>query len=473
MHPSLRTIPLALVVGTLLAACGTTAPVAGRNPSADFLSHRIDEVLRRPEVRHALWGIVVEDESGQRLYEQNATKMMTTASNRKLFVSALAAECFPLDSTIRTEILLAGPVENGVLAGDLVIRGDGDPALAGRYEYSNPKLPQRIVQALRDRGVRSIRGGVVGDVSAFDAVQVPGSWKVGNLGYAYAAEVDALAWNENVVGLSSNSGPCIEWLTTDPGFVATTLDVRCEEGELDYRSDASNRITLSGARRRADSRRFTAAASVEEPGLFAAQALSAHLLAEGISVGAAPRQSRRRIEGELLHRHDSAPLAQLLATVLKNSQNLYAEMIFKRTAPDIPRSYGAALERERIFLQALGIGGEEFEFSDGSGLSPENRVTPEGTLRILRYLGEGSRGGIFGTLMAAPGDEGTLRRRLAGLETRLRAKTGTIAGVAALSGWVDGANGGRRYFVIVSNQHRDGDAAVAAIDEIVRVVADF
>lgn len=437
------------------------------------MAQRIDAALAKPQVRHAHWGIVVEDESGKRLYERNATKMMTTASNRKLFVSALAAECFPLDSTIGTDILLTGPIEEGVVAGDLVIRGEGDPTLAGRYEYSNPRLPGRIIQALRERGVAAIRGGVVADVSAFDSVQVPGSWKVGNLGYSYAAEVDALAWNENVVGLSSNQGPCIESITTDPGFAAADVEVRCEEGEIAYESDAANRIVLSGARKRADGRRFTAAAAVAEPGLFAAQAVSAHLRAAGIALGAEPRQTRQRLDGAVLLRHESAPLVQILSTILKNSQNLYAEMLLKRTAPDNPRSYGSALEHERSFLTALGIDDDEFQFADGSGLSPENRVTPDGTIRILRYLGDGTRGSIFRSLMAIPGEEGTLRRRLAGLETRLRAKTGTIAGVAALSGWVDGVRGGRRYFVIVSNQHRDGDAAVDAIDEIARVVADF
>jgi len=422
-----------------------------------------------------VWGILVQEADGTKVYERNADFLMTTASNRKLFISALAFECFPLDSRIATDVLTTGTVRDGVLDGNLIIRGDGDPSLAGRYEFSNPSLPGRVAEELRARGVRGISGRVIADVSAFDDDTIPGSWKVGNLGSSYSVPTDALTWNENVVGIATNAGPCVETITPDPWFVKTAVDVKCVEGELEAESNEANDVTLRGARIHTGQRAYSDLVGVNDPALYAAQAIDRYLRFYGFEIFGNPSTSRESVlGGVLLVRHESPFLGQLLATVLKNSQNLYSEALFKRSASADPKSYDGALSREALFLTSeVGLDSREFNFADGSGLSPEDRVSPRAIIKLLRHMAEGERGRIFWKLLATPGEEGTLRRRLAGLEHRLRAKTGTINGVAALSGWIEGERGGRRFFSILVNQHTDGDAAVEAIDKVVREVAKF
>jgi D-alanyl-D-alanine carboxypeptidase/D-alanyl-D-alanine-endopeptidase (penicillin-binding protein 4) len=168
---------------------------------------------------------------------------------------------------------------------------------------------------------------------------------------------------------------------------------------------------------------------------------------------------------------------QLLITVLKNSQNLYAEMLYKRTAAgEKPASYQLAREIETSFLTTeVGIDPNEFRFVDGSGLAPDDLATPAAVVRILRWMNVKERRSIWWwTVLAQPGGEGTLRRRLMSLGERVRAKTGTVAGVNSIAGIVSGRSGGFRYFSISWNHHiGTSSTATSLLDTIVEAVADF
>jgi len=146
-------------------------------------------------------------------------------------------------------------------------------------------------------------------------------------------------------------------------------------------------------------------------------------------------------------------------------------MLFKSTAG----TYRGAEDLEREFLtHEVGVDGSEFRFVDGCGLSPDDVVTPAAIVSLLRWMNGPQRRGVFWSILATPGEEGTLRRRLVPLAARFRGKTGTIAGVNALSGILAGAHGGYRYFSIVLNHHiADSPVAKRAIDAIVNAVADF
>ncbi len=216
---------------------------------------------------------------------------------------------------------------------------------------------------------------VIADVSLFDRDTTPGGWKIGNIGADYAASVDALSWGEN---------------------------------------------------------EFPVDRAVPDPALHAATALRDALVAAGIEVSGAPRvNTEPRPWAERIATIPSPFIGQLLATVLKNSHNLYAEMLLKRIGDG---TYDGGFARERAFLtNAIKADGEAFRFVDGSGLAPDDLVTPETTMRILRWMNDPSRRAFWWATLAQPNNEGTLRRRLIPLEHRLRAKTGTINGVAALS----------------------------------------
>jgi D-alanyl-D-alanine carboxypeptidase len=372
------------------------------------LAATIDRITAAPPLQRAIWGIYVEDDAGRVLYTRNAQTLMIPASNRKLFNAAAVVNCLGFDARLSTEIWRDGA--------DLIVRGGADPSL-GSWRYGREDDFANLAADLQRRGITSLRD-VIADVSRFDRVTIPGAWKFGNLGSDYSAPVDALAWGENEIPVDR---------------------------------------------------------AVSDPAQYTAETLRAALIAQGITVrGIARVNTEPRTWRERITELPSPFLSHLLMAALKNSHNLYAEMLLKNLAASAaPASYGAAFDIERRFLNGeVHIANDEFRFVDGSGLAPDDLVTPAATVRLLRWMNDPARRGMWWTILAAPNQEGTLRRRLIPLEQRLRAKTGTVAGVNALSGIVRGEHGGYRYFTIVVNHHL-ADDSVSAIDAIASEIARF
>lgn len=379
-----KTFPL-LLSALLLAACAT-APQRFTLPNDG-----------------TVWFLLVEEDDGRVLASINADKRYIPASNRKLFAAATIANCLGLDTQLHTEVFRDGD--------NLVVVGDGDPSL-GSWRYERTEDFNRVADLLVQRGVKSVRD-VIADVSHFDRVTIPGSWKWGNLGSDYAAPVDALAWGESEI-------------PTDR--------------------------------------------AVADPALHAANALREALLSRGIAVtGTASANTTRRAWGEKVADLPSPFVGQLLTTVLKNSHNLYAEMLLKRSSDG---TYPSAFALERAFAtREAHVEPNDFNFVDGSGLSPDDLVTPRAIVRMLRWMNDPVRRGYWWATLAQPANEGTLRRRLVTLEQRMRGKTGTINGVNALSGIIEMPNGRYRYFSLASNHNLDADEAVKAMDALVEQIA--
>ena len=445
-----RALPLLAI---LFVACATTR--------TQSLTHRIDTIGRRPQLAGAIWGIDVVDDSGRTIYAHHEKTLLIPASNRKLFAAATVASCEGLDRQIATELWRNGD--------DVVIRGGGDPSLGGRWAFHRDAVFAPFVGALHQRGIAEVRD-IIADVSLFDRVTIPSTWKVGNLGSDYAVPTDALAYNENVVGVVADhcAAPVV---VTDPPFVPANVNVACGRGEPTVSSDAANAIALIGPM----PEHFQTLAGIADPALYATQALRDALQHAGIRVtGKTSVNSIPRIWQERIAVIESPPLWQLLSVVLKPSQNLYAEMLFKSlSAGAQPASYEASEDIERRFLTSeAGVPAGDFRFVDGCGLSPDDLVTPRAIVTLLRWMNEPSRRAIWWMLLARPGDEGTLRRRLLPFADRMRGKTGSINGVNALSGILNMPQGDHRYFSIIVN-HNAGDSsdALKAIDAVVAEIA--
>jgi serine-type D-Ala-D-Ala carboxypeptidase/endopeptidase (penicillin-binding protein 4) len=446
-----------VLFGLLLASCASAQ-------APQSLAQRIDALTSKPSLDGAIWGIDVVDDAGTTIYARNEHTLLIPASNRKLFSSAAIASCEGLDRRITTELWRDGT--------DVILRGGGDPSLGGRWAFDRDAVFAPFVAVLRDRGIREV-GNVIADVSLFDRTTIPGSWKVGNLGSDYATPVDALAYNENVIGVVADhcANPVI---TTDPPFIPASAAVVCRKGETVVRSDASNAVTITGNM----PEHLQTLAGIGDPALYAGQAFRDALQQSGIVVrGTAVVSSAPHAWSERLAILESPPLWQLLSVVLKPSQNLYAEMLFKGLSADgaQPASYEASEEIERQFLTTeVGINRSDFRFVDGCGLSPDDLVTPRAIVALLRWMNDPVRRGVWSMMLAHPGEDGTLRRRLLPLAGRMRGKTGSINGVNALSGILDGPNGTHRYFTIIINHHTaDSADALHAIDAIVGEIANW
>jgi D-alanyl-D-alanine carboxypeptidase/D-alanyl-D-alanine-endopeptidase (penicillin-binding protein 4) len=297
---------------------------------------------------------------------------------------------------------------------DLVVRGDGDPSL-GSWRYERQDDFDAVAVSLQSKGVVRVRD-VIADVSAFDRVTLPGGWKLGNIGSDYSASVDALAWGENEIPVDR---------------------------------------------------------AVENAALHAATQLREALVARGIEVTGIPRvHTEPRAWGEKVADLPSPFIGQLLGTVLKNSHNLYAEMLLKHLGGG---TYEGGFARERAFLTAEPrLSNDTFRFADGSGLAPDNLMTSRAAIRLLRWMNDPVRRGYWWDTLVQPNQDGTLRRRLIPLEHRLRGKTGTINGVNALSGILTMPNGRFRYFSIVINHHTAENAkALDVLDSMVLRIAEI
>jgi D-alanyl-D-alanine carboxypeptidase len=374
-----------LVVLAMLTGCATTQPPALPPIPAPF--------------DRAIWAIHVEDDDGRVVHSQNGHTLMIPASNRKLFASATIANCLGLDTRLETTFWLDGE--------DLIVKGDGDPSL-GSWRYGRELDFDEIARLLESRGITRVRD-VVADVSLFDRVTIPGTWKVGNLQSDYAAPVDAISWGENEVAVDR---------------------------------------------------------AVPDAALHAATSLRAALHARGIGATGVRVNTEPRAWRERIAMLQSPFVGDLLRTVLKNSHNLYTEMLLKRAGGGTYAG-GFALERQFAAHEAR-VDPDEFRFMDGSGLSPDDLVTPAATVAILRWMNHPWRRAYWWSTLAQPNNEGTLRRRLVAFETRLRGKTGTVNGVNALAGIIAMPDGRFRYFAIVVNHHTgDGDEAVKVIDRMV------
>ena len=475
----LRLRRILLLITFVAVGCATTA--SRRVP----LQQWIDQSIAASPFDHALWGILIEEEDGRILYSRNADLLMMPASNRKLFVSALAANCLGVGSSIPTELWLDGWIGSETLLGNLVVKGHGDPSLGGRYDADRDLRLQPFLDAMHARGITRITGSVVGDVSRFDREIIPGSWKYDNLGSVYAAPVDALAWNENAVGVLLDARDCaMPFATTDPHIVPVEIELTCApradtESELtpSIRAQEGNLLRVHGQLDfETAAKPYLDLVAVENPGLYAAAAVDDFLERNGIEIVGEPSIHTEPGEWtEKLATIESPPLYLLLGTFLKVSQNLFGEMFFKAAARELPASYEEARSVERMFLvNEVGLSETDFSFADGSGLSVENMVTPRAIVKLLRYMNRPETSEMYYQLLATPGEEGTLRRRLAGLETSMRGKTGTIDTVNALSGYVIGSEGRRRYFSIIANHHiGSSSVATTIIDSIVRRIADF
>ncbi|HSB53632.1 MAG TPA: D-alanyl-D-alanine carboxypeptidase, partial [Gemmatimonadales bacterium] len=186
------------------------APVRPSASSAQSLSKRLDARLDAAPFDRALWGVALVDQKGKLVYGRNEHRLFTPASNAKLVVSAVAAAMLPPGLTVRTSLYAAGPVTNGVLQGDLVLYGRGDPTIGTRCygldtlrEGACDRDPfarlRQLADTLKARGVREVRGDVVGDGSFFEPLLVHPGWEQFDLNWWYAAPVSGLGFHDNSI----------------------------------------------------------------------------------------------------------------------------------------------------------------------------------------------------------------------------------------------------------------------------------
>jgi D-alanyl-D-alanine carboxypeptidase/D-alanyl-D-alanine-endopeptidase (penicillin-binding protein 4) len=479
---------------TVLAAVLLVGAAAGPSKPERALTRDLDRLFTASVMEHGVWGVDVKSlDSGRVLYARNARTLMMPASNMKILTLAAAAETLGWDYRFKTTLETAAPLEGDVLKGDLIIRGTGDPTINSRDNRAATVFDQ-WASALKAAGITRIDGGVVADDTAFDRLGLGQGWSWDYLQDGYAAPAGALEYNEDIATLTIKPGArpgdqaAIELapyaglellhrvVTGDAGSAASVTVVRRPEAAA---------IEVAGSIA-SDAPPLTRLVAVARPSRYFAYAATMALVDRGIAVRGLPMEIREwqdrvaRLPRRVLVETPSPPLRDIAATMMKVSQNLYAETLLRAIGAarsDDPGSAEAGIDAARGVFTAWGIAPDGYVQVDGSGLSRYDFVTADTVVALLEHLYKDPRHkDAFVAALPVAGQEGTIASRLkhTRAEANATAKTGSIANVRTLSGYVRTRDGETLVFSILANSFAIPAATVNYItDAAVETLANY
>jgi D-alanyl-D-alanine carboxypeptidase/D-alanyl-D-alanine-endopeptidase (penicillin-binding protein 4) len=480
---------IAVAAALAVSACGPSrtvavtpsAPASARSP-VEQLQADLSAIFETPQFERSFWSVLVRPAvSTGDLYSLNAAKLMMPGSAMKIVTVAAAAELLGWHHQFETKVVSVAPNDQGVLRGDLVVIGGGDPSISERSEV--PGALRDIARKVRDAGITHIEGGVIGHDDLFDDNGFGNGWTLDNLPYGYAAAVSALEYNEGSVDLVIRAGAA----AGDPVAIQVRPDgsgLHIDNRLITVAESGTGRVTLQrlpGSSRvvvqgqiPANAAPFARTASVDNPTAFFASAFRDALIAEGILVNgdavdiddflAKPDLGLART----LVLHKSPPLEQIASSMMKVSQNQYAEMLLKAIG---------GREKAQDVLKSWDVASDSYVIADGSGLSRYNYITSDALLRILtRMHTDPKHAAAFAETLPVMGRDGTLSKRLAGTaaEGTVRAKTGTVDNVRAIAGYIDTADGETLVFSIIANNFTVPTSVIdATVDRALIRLATF
>lgn len=461
----------------------------GGDAALQQLRQDLTAYTRLPGVQRGVWGIVVHSlASHERLFELNPGTLLVPASTAKLVSAASAADAVGWDYRYTTTIRATGPITGGVLHGDLIVVGSGDPSIGGR---GGNQLAD-WVGLLRALGITRIEGRIVGDDDAIEEPRPALAWAWDDLGYPTGAIFGALNLGENrmtvtVVAGAAEGGPTT--VRAGPDATHRPLANRVVTGARTSalrlwpeQRPGEEILTIAGSIP-AGSRPVTLSISAGNPTLWFATALRSLLMRGGIDVtGSAydvddldPRPDGD--EAEVLFAYTSPPLRDIVQPLLKDSINIYGEAFLRlNAAPGTFPTNDAALEGLAGRLATWGVPADAQQLVDGSGLSRRNVITADALFAVLQQMYDPSGLSPFVTGLPIAGVDGTLAGRMRGTAAagNVRAKTGTMTNIRTLAGYVTTRDREPLAFVVLLNNFEGtGADANRAVDAIAVRLADF
>lgn len=482
-------VTVLLTIMLLMAPACALHSQSSKDPGR-ALQNDLDAILDDASLRPAHVGIVIESlTTGKRLYEHNGEKLFVPASNMKLFTSAAALIALTPDFRFETGLFTDGRIHSGALNGNLIIKGSGDPTISGYFNESDPiRVFRQWAIKLKEAGVSKVRGNIIIDNSLFTGPPYGAGWNFDDRIYCYSAPKDAFSFNNNCIQLdiipAGRTGeapeiimePVTKFIKVING-VKTVKDRADRTIAFEYTSPGVLRVNGAIALSDAASTHYIA---VHHPAQFGGYVFRETLASSGITVKGdiacarnCPVVSPAPLENNgmpwrKIAVYRSPRLSEIIKVVNKLSNNLYAELVLMAAGK---AAANAATSREAITaalstLRNAGIDTDRLTMEDGSGLSRYNLITPGSAVQLLKAMAKGPYARHFIASLPAIGNEGTLKSRLKGPAAagRVRAKTGTMAHVRNLSGYIITDRNETLAFSILCNNH---DAPVSAIDDAI------
>lgn len=448
------------------------APVCSKD-----LAPQIDAIVNRPNFARSRFGVMIQTlRTRQTLYSRDADRFFIPASNVKILTTVAALRKLSPSYRIRTSIF-GTELPNGW---SVRLVGRGDPSVSDRQLND-------LAQQLKKRGIQRISDLVVED-SYFGRTALNPDWAIGDISEIYAVPVNSLIFNENRLGFKlvpqALGQPLkVEWDDLIEGSFwrienrSNTVAAETEES-IEIGRDLSQPTLKVSGQLRIGSTPAPYEVAVPNPNERFLRRFVRSLNQAGITIGrSSVSDQATRSTGIEIARIDSQPLSELIKQANQFSDNLYAEVLL-RTLGTQNSSNGTVLEKGIsaliVELNRLGIDKTEVELSDGSGLSRQNWITPIALVKILLAISQQPEAQFFRDSLSIAGVSGTLQGRFQDSPAKgiTRAKTGTLTGATALSGYIDPPNYESIAFSLIINQAPDvAPIQRSAIDEIVGLLA--
>jgi D-alanyl-D-alanine carboxypeptidase/D-alanyl-D-alanine-endopeptidase (penicillin-binding protein 4) len=448
-----------ILFAVFLTFNGLKAQTLTQKVQSAFAKFSADEQLK-----YASFSLtVLNAQTGNIIFEHQKNVGLAPASTLKTITSATALDLLGQDFTFKTEILYRGKIENGILNGDLIIKGGGVPTLGSwRWEQTKKsKILAQVLSVLQEKGIKEINGNIIGDASIWDTQSLPVGWIWQDLGNYYGAGTSALCWGENQFGLNFSPakkvGEQVAILNEDKIYPfldfkneLTTGNAGSGDGVYAYSAPYSSTVYLRGTY--AIDLKKEIGLSLPNPALAMAFDVKQYLAENNI--GSKSYLSKLTNEGEKEVNHTliltiiSPSLKEIIYWFNQKSVNLYGEQLIRTIGWKFGKnaSTTAGVKHLQDYWKGRGIDVNSLNIVDGSGLSPQNRVT---TFTMASVLMEAKKTTWFDAYYQS-------------LPTynNMKMKSGTIADVLGYAGYAD--NGGKTplTFSIIVNNYTGGASSM-------------
>ena len=444
-------VPKSLILGIAAAALVLLLwQLGGRAPSRhDALAGVLERARREPGLEGAAVGLCILDATGKTVFSHQADTAYIPASSLKTLTTATALELLGQDFRFETRLLATAPPTEGVLQGDLILQGGGDPLLSLRDLA-------RLAAELHSAGLRQISGRILGDGSLFTGSLYDDHWSWGDIGNGYGSPVAGLNLEHNryqaVFAPGTTEGlpaqlveitpevPGITWINAVRTGPAESGDgVMIHGGERTPRLHLRGTVPLGAAQ-------FRVSGAVPDPELFAAHHLRAALITAGIEVaGAAATANAPPPEScTVLVSHRSPPLLDLIGHIHATSDNHETECLFRRLGIELGK---APEEVVRQHWRGRGLVFRGLRLEDGCGLARADSIRPRDLAELQRLAATGPVGETYLSSLVVLRDGA------------IQAKGGAMSGVRSLTGRALSQSGRTLFFALIINHAESGAAA--------------
>lgn len=423
----------------------------------------VDSFVEQEIFKSASIGIEIRDlKTGEILAEHQSEKSFTPASTQKLVITAAAIEILGADFQFKTDVFITGRIdENGVLMGNLVIKGYGDPTLSSKYFPKNNRFISTIYQELKKSGISQINGKLIVDNNYFKS-SIPRTWIWEDIGNYYGAIPHPLSYKDNTYTLhfeSKEAGKLTEIKKIDSkqNGISFSNEVLSSTINKDrayiFGGTTSDHRLIEGTipQNRTD---FKVKGAVSKPELVLLSDLRKVLHTGGIPI---KEQVFKTKTQKTLLQFNSPPLSEIIAVTNQKSINLFADHLLFQVGMTKKNeaSWLSGIEAVKEFWQSKGVDSNGLFLFDGSGLSHFNAISVKALNQILTQMNKSENTKSFFNSLSIAGKNGTLRSfgRQSELAGNFKAKTGSMTGVRSYSGILSKPNGQQLAISLIINNY--------------------